>query len=114
MTAAHCWDGQAAALTDGSRCCHGARDKVGHQSRKATLMSYQPNIETPHVPTRAAIIDLVSREEAGRGEGGLFAEESDLIEALQAIVARTGRAGLGATQGNMRDTLARVFAEFSY
>lgn len=80
-------------------------------------MSHQLHIPTAHVPTRAAMIDLVSREEAGRGEGGLFAEECDLIEALQAIVARTDRpgpSGFGAPHGNMRDTLARVFAEFSY
>ena len=82
-------------------------------------MSHQPMTSSAHpaAPTRAAMIDLVSREQAGRGAGGLFAEECDLIEALQAIVAQTdrvGAGGLGAPHGNMRDTLARVFAEFSY
>ncbi len=82
-------------------------------------MSYQAHIPGSHAPTRAAMIDLVSRQEAGRGEGGLFAEECDLIAALQAIVAdggpiSAGRSGTGLPRGNMRDTLARVFAEFSY
>ena len=61
--------------------------------------------------------DLTLSLSEGRLAPAFDREEPEMVEALQAIVAQTdrvGAGGLGAPHGNMRDTLARVFAEFSY
>ncbi len=67
-------------------------------------------------PLRPAMLDLVSRAEAARGEAGLFPEESNLLAALQEIVTQGQRPAerlLGAYHSDMRGMLAGIFAKYA-
>lgn len=68
-------------------------------------------------PVRAAMLDLVSRAEAAPATAGLYAEERDLIAALQQIVQQGRQPAdqlFETYHSDIRGKLARVFAEYGY
>ncbi len=78
--------------------------------------TFLPTEKSNRGSLRRAVIDLVSRREAAQPANALYAEESDLLNALQALVraAQPREPIPSGYRRDTRDSMARVFADFDF